>query len=354
MMRRVAITNGQETPEVLMGRLLRSLTLTTAMVMCSAAYAQPAADFYKGKTIRLIVGFSTGGGYDQYARLLVRHIGRHTPGAPTYIVQNMPGAASLKSVLYLEQGVPHDGLTMVTFNPGLLSQSLTIPGKVPVDFRRFGWVGNISEDFRVCFTWHARKLQSFKDVQGAKEIVFGTTGVGTSAYIEGRMLSDLFRVNVRQVQGYPGSADKRIAIERGELDGDCGSWTSLPDDWLQTNKINIFVRFSRNLTPDMPKDITFAGDLVSDAETRAVYDLLMAGAEIGRPYVTSSGTPADRLAALRSAFDATMADKEFRAEAVKQKLEVNPITGAQVLERLQGIYASPPAAVARARTISGE
>lgn len=339
-----------------MGRALRSLILTMAMAIgpVAQAQAQTATDFYKGKTVRLIVGFSTGGGYDQYARLLVRHIGRHTPGSPTYIVQNMPGAASLKSVLYLEQGAPHDGLTLVTFNPGLLSQSLTIPGKVPVDFRKFGWIGNISEDFRVCFTWHARNLKSFKDVQGAKEIVFGTTGVGTSAYIEGRMLSDLFRVNVRQVQGYPGSADKRIAIERGELDGDCGSWTSIPDDWLQSNKINMFVRFSRNLAAGMPKEVAFAGDMVSDDETRAVYDLLMAGAEIGRPYVTASGTPADRLAALRAAFDATMKDKDFLAEAVKQKLEVEPMTGAEVQEKLARIYASPPAAVARARAISGE
>jgi len=332
-----------------MGRALRSLILTMAMAVGPAAQAQSAAEFYKGKTVRLIVGFSTGGGYDQYARLLVRHIGRHTPGSPTYIVQNMPGAASLKSVLFLEQGAPHDGLTMVTFNPGLLSQSVTIPGKVPVDFRKSAWIGNISEDFRVCFTWHARNLKSFKDVQGAKEVVFGTTGVGTSAYIEGRMLSDLFRVNVRQVQGYPGSADKRIAIERGELDGDCGSWTSIPDDWLQSNKINIFVRFSRNLAAGMPKEVAFAGDMVSDDETRAVYDLLMAGAEIGRPYIAASGTPADRLAALRAAFDATMKDKEFLAEAELRQLPVAPVSGTPAQEVVDALYRASPALIAKAR-----
>jgi tripartite-type tricarboxylate transporter receptor subunit TctC len=113
--------------------------------------AQDAAEFYRGKSVRVIVGFSSGGGYDQYARLFVRHAARNTPGAPTYIVQSMPGAASLKSVVYLEQGAPADGTAIVTFNPGLISQSLTIPERVNVDFRRFAWIGNISEDFSVCF-----------------------------------------------------------------------------------------------------------------------------------------------------------------------------------------------------------
>jgi tripartite-type tricarboxylate transporter receptor subunit TctC len=338
---------------------LRNLVLKCAGVIAataasSAVSAQSLAEFYRGKTVRVIVGFSSGGGYDQYARLLVRHMGRHTPGAPTYIVQNMPGAASLKSVAYLEQGAPSDGTVIATFNPGLLSQSLTIPEKVNVDFRRFAWIGNISEDFRVCFTWHAKNLKTFDQVKNSKQIIFGTTGVGTSAYIEGRMLDEMFGVNLKQVQGYPGSADKRIAIERGELDGDCGSWTSLPDDWMRDNKINLFVRFSKNLTPDMPKDLLYAGSLLTDPETKATYDLLMSGAEVGRPYMGPSALPADRLAALRTAFNATMKDAEFLSDAKKQRLEVNPQTGEEVAETIAQIYKTPPAAIKRARVISGE
>jgi tripartite-type tricarboxylate transporter receptor subunit TctC len=338
---------------------LRNLVLKCAGVIAataasSAVSAQTLAEFYRGKTVRVIVGFSSGGGYDQYARLLVRHMGRHTPGAPTYIVQNMPGAASLKSVAYLEQGAPSDGTVIATFNPGLLSQSLTIPERVNVDFRRFAWIGNISEDFRVCFTWHAKNLKTFDQVKNSKQIIFGTTGVGTSAYIEGRMLDEMFGVNLKQVQGYPGSADKRIAIERGELDGDCGSWTSLPDDWMRDNKINLFVRFSKNLTPDMPKDLLYAGSLLTDPETKATYDLLMSGAEVGRPYMGPSALPADRLAALRTAFNATMKDAEFLSDAKKQRLEVNPQTGEEVAETIAQIYKTPPAAIKRARVISGE
>ena len=333
---------------------LKCAGVIAATAASSAVSAQSVAEFYRGKTVRVIVGFSSGGGYDQYARLLVRHMGRHTPGAPTYIVQNMPGAASLKSVAYLEQGAPSDGTVIATFNPGLLSQSLTIPEKVNVDFRRFAWIGNISEDFRVCFTWHAKNMKTFDQVKGAKQIIFGTTGVGTSAYIEGRMLDEIFGVNLKQVQGYPGSADKRIAIERGELDGDCGSWTSLPYDWLRDNKINLFVRFSKNLTSDMPKDLLYAGSLLTDAETKATYDLLMSGAEVGRPYMGPSALPADRLAALRTAFNATMKDAEFLSDAKKQRLEVNPQTGEEVAETIAQIYRTPPAAIKRARVISGE
>ncbi len=338
---------------------LRSLALTcfsavAATLASSSVSAQSLAEFYRGKTVRVIVGFSSGGGYDQYARLLVRHMGRHTPGNPTYIVQNMPGAASLKSVLYLDQGASTDGTTIATFNPGLLSQSLTIPEKVNVDFRRFAWIGNISEDFRVCFTWHAKNLKTFDQVKSARQIIFGTTGVGTSAYIEGRMLDEVFGVNLRQVQGYPGSADKRIAIERGELDGDCGSWTSLPDDWLRDNKINLFVRFSKNLTADMPKDLLYAGSLITDPETKATFDLLMSGAEVGRPYMAPSALPADRLAGLRTAFNATMKDTEFLSDARKQRLEVNAQTGEEVVATIAQIYKTPSAAIKRARVISGE
>jgi tripartite-type tricarboxylate transporter receptor subunit TctC len=351
--KRAATTGGDD-----MARM-RKLALTLAGALAAsatpiAASAQSLADFYRGKTVRVIVGFSSGGGYDQYARLLARHMGRHTPGNPTFIVQNMPGAASFKSIVYLEQGAPSDGTAIATFNAGLISQSLTMPEKVKADFRRFAWIGNISEDFRVCFTWHAKNMKTFDQVKAAKEIVFGTTGVGTSAYIEGRMLDEVFGVRLKQVQGYPGSADKRIAIERGELDGDCGSWTSLPDDWLRDNRINLFVRFSRNTTADMPKDLLYAGSLLNDEETKATYALLMSGAEIGRPVIGPPGLPADRLSGLRAAFNATMKDAELLADAKKQRLEVNPQTGEEVAAQLAEIYKTPAAAIKRARAISGE
>lgn len=337
----------------------QSLTMTFAALcaaLCgvAAAKAQDAAAFYHGKTMRIVVGFSSGGGYDQYGRLLSRHIGRHIPGQPTVVVQNMPGAASLKAVQYLDQGAPTDGTTIVTFNPGLMTQSLTAPAKVPVDFRKFAWIGNISEDIRVCFTWAAKGIKDWKDYTSGKQIVYGNTGVGTSAYIEMRMLNEIFGVNLKQVQGYPGSADKRIAIEQGELDGDCGSWTSMPEDWLRDHKINLITRFSKHLAPGLPPEVPYAGDLQPDPEKRATFELLMSGAEIGRPFLAPKSVPPDRLDVLRKAFDETMKDSEFLADAQKQHLLVTPMTGQGVAARLQQIYNAPPAVVTRAKAISSE
>src|SRR5437016_5847315 len=248
-------------------------SLAFCLAVSSSLAAQDAATFYKGKTVRVVVGFSPGGGYDIYARALARHLGRHIPGNPAVVVQNMPGAASLKSVQYLSAGAPADGTLIVTFNPGLLTQSLTSPDKVPVKFLDYAWIGNVSEDIRVCFTWHATGIRTWADFLARNKVVFGNTGVGTSAYIDDRMLIDLFGVKLHAVMGYPGSADKRVAIERGELDGDCGSWTSLPDDWLRDNKITLLVRFSRTLLPDMPPSLPYAGDLLADAKQKPAPNL---------------------------------------------------------------------------------
>ena len=324
------------------------------VTLAGQAAAQDVAGFYRGKTIHLIVGFSPGGGYDVYARLLARYYGKHIPGNPTFVVQNMPGAASLKSVQFLDVGAPADGTTIVTFNPGLITQSLTTPDKVPVKFLNYAWIGNISEDVRVCFTWHATGIKTFADMLKAEKIVYGNTGIGTSAYTDDRMLAEIFGVKVRMVQGYPGSADKRIAIEQGELDGDCGSWTSLPEDWLRDRKINLILRFSARPLPGMPKDLLYAGDLLKDPKKQKVFALLAAPALIGRPYVAPRNTPADRLAALKKAFDETMLDAEFLAEAEKQHLLVTPMTGSEVEERLKEIYRAPTDIVAAAKAISGD
>ena len=258
-------------------------TLTVCLLLIAPAAAQDAAAFYKGKTVRLVVGFTPGGGYDVYARTLARHFGRHIPGNPTVVVQNMPGAASLKSVQYLNAGAPADGTVITTFNPGLITQSLTAPDKVPVKFLNYAWIGNVSEDFRVCFTWNATGVRNWQDFLAKDRLVFGNTGVGTSAYIDDRMLSDLFGAKLHAVMGYPGSADKRVAIERGELDGDCGSWTSLPEDWLRDGKITLLIRFSRKLAPDMPATLPYAGDLLTDPKKQQTLTLLTAGAVVGRP-----------------------------------------------------------------------
>jgi tripartite-type tricarboxylate transporter receptor subunit TctC len=347
-------------PSRLSGRVqhLALSALATAawcIAVMAPSVAQDVAAFYRGKTMRIVVGFSSGGGYDVYARVLARHIGRYIPGNPTVVVQNMPGAASLKSVQYLTTGAPTDGTLITTFNPGLITQSLTAPDKVGgVNFLDYAWIGNVSEDFRVCYTWNGTGIKSFQELLARPKVNFGNTGVGTSAYIDNRILSELFGVKVNMVKGYPGSADKRIAIERGELDGDCGSWTSMPEDWLRDSKITIHIRFSRTLVPGMPAAAAAARDLLTDPRKRDIFNLLTASAVVGRPYIAPKGVPADRLAALRAAFDATMKDPEFLADSEKQHLAVTPMTGAEVETFVKDLYRTPPDITAAAREISGD
>jgi tripartite-type tricarboxylate transporter receptor subunit TctC len=334
-------------------RLLMS-TAVLLLLHAAPAAAQDVASFYKGKTVRIVVGFSSGGGYDHYARVLSRHLGKHIPGNPNVLVQNQPGAASLTSVKYTSAAAPADGTFINAFNPGLITQSLTVPKKVGVNFLEFGWIGNISEDFRVCHTWHAAGIKTWKDLLARPRVNVGNTGVGTSAYIDSRILSDLFGVKLHQVMGYPGSAEKKIALERGELDGDCGSWTSLPDEWLRDKKIDIHIRYSRTLVPGMPAEAIDAREYLTDPKKRQTFDLLTASALIGRPYIVPKAVPADRLAALRTAFDATMKDPEFLADIDKQRLIVTAMTGAQVEGFIKDLYQTPPDVVTAARTISGE
>jgi tripartite-type tricarboxylate transporter receptor subunit TctC len=318
------------------------------------AAAQDAASFYRGKTVRIVVGFSAGGGYDHYARVLSRHIGRHIPGNPNVVVQNMPGAASLNSVKFLSAAAPADGSTIGAFNPGLITQSLTAPQKVGINFLDFGWLGNISEDFRICHTWNGTGIKTWQELLARPKVSMGNTGIGTSAYIDNRILSDLFGVKLQQVMGYPGSAEKRIAIERGELDGDCGSWTSLPEEWLRDKKIIIHIRYSRALVAGMPAEAINAREHLTDPKKRQTFDLLTASALIGRPYIVPKTVPAERLAALRKAFDATMKDPEFIADATKQRLTLTPMTGGEVEDFIKELYKTPPDVVVAARTISGE
>jgi tripartite-type tricarboxylate transporter receptor subunit TctC len=322
--------------------------------LVAAKADEDVGHFYQGKTLHIIVGFSSGGGYDQYGRLLARHYGAYIPGQPNVVVQNMPGAASLKAVQYLDQGAPKDGTTLVTFNPGLITQSLTQSSANMPDFRQVAWIGNISEDVRVCFTWGERNIKTQNDFLAHSQMVFGNTGIGTSAYIDDRILQLLFNIHLRTVQGYPGSADKKIAIENGELDGDCGSWTSMPDDWLLDHKIDIHLRFSRTIPANMPKTIAYAGDILTDNIKKQTLDLLLAGAQIGRPFIAPLSTPPERIHALRRAFDATMNDQNFRAGAETLRLLIGPDRGEDVQKTIEHLYETSDDVKARARMIAGD
>jgi tripartite-type tricarboxylate transporter receptor subunit TctC len=317
--------------------------------------AARAEDFYKDKIVTLIVGFSPGGGYDQYTRLLARHYAKHIPGEPNVIVQNMPGASGLKAVQYLDANAPKDGTVIVAYNSGLITQSMTLPERIKVNLSEYAYVGSATEDIRICYMWSKTGVKTFADMQKRPKVVFGETGQGSSAYVNERILKEVFGVHLQQVLGYPGSAEKRLAIERGELDGDCGSYTSLPDDWLRDNKVNILIRFNRNVAPGMSEKIPFSVDLGKDANQKKLLQLFAATGEVGRPYIASKDVPQDRVAILRKAFTDTMKDPDFLADAKKQRLVIiAPMTGDEAQKAVTELYDTPVNIVAQAKEITGD
>jgi tripartite-type tricarboxylate transporter receptor subunit TctC len=319
----------------------------------SPARADDAAPFYAGKMLKIIVGLPPGGGADAYARLLARHWPRYLPGTPSAVVQNVPGAGTLKSVMYLDSQ-PDDGTTIATFSSALLTAALTSPERIKADFRKYGWIGNISEDARVCYLWHATGIRTWQDLLARPQVTFAASATGAAGNVDTAVLRSLFGIKLKEVDGYHGSADKRLAVERGEVDGDCGGWTSVPDDWLRDNKVNVVVRLSPTLVPGMDPAIPFAGNLASNDHDRRVFDFLMAPEKLGRLFMVSGRVPADRLALLRKAFDATMTDPDFLADAQKVRLTVTPMSGEAVAQDVDTLYATPAELVASAKSIAGE
>jgi tripartite-type tricarboxylate transporter receptor subunit TctC len=337
--------------------------LSIAAALLPPISAQAQTDFVSGKsfsdksfsdkTVKIIVGMPPGGGVDGYARLVQRHLARFLPGAPAIIVQNMPGAGSLRSVMALANS-PEQGTAIGTFSSSLITEAITHPERVKIDFRGFAFIGNVSEDIRVCYLRRALGVRTWPELKAREQIIFGATASGTSGNIDTAMLRRLFGVRLKQVQGYAGSADKRLALEKGEIDGDCGGFTSIPEDWLRTGKITVMVRLSPTVLPGLDGHVPFGGDLLGDARDRMVYDFLTAPERLGRLFMVPANIPGDRVTALRGAFDAMVADPAFLAEARKFALAVTPMPGVEVDRRIAELYAAPPDLVALARTIAGE
>ena len=281
-------------------RFSLSAACALALSACFAAPAHAQADFYKGKTVNIIVGFTPAGGYDINGRAVARHIGKHIPGNPNVIVQNTPGAGSLSAVRNLDATLPRDGTAIVTFNPGLVTQSIVQPETVKVDFRNLAWVGVVAADYRVCYGFGPNGVKTWDDMMSRKAFILGSTGKGAGNYINGAMLRQVFNAPVRQILGFPGSAEQRIAIERGELDGDCGAYASIPIAWVNEKKVHPFVRFSAERSEEIPESAVYIGTFAKTDEQRALLNVLSGGDEIGRPFIMSKQVPAERLAILRA------------------------------------------------------
>jgi tripartite-type tricarboxylate transporter receptor subunit TctC len=197
-------------------------------------------------------------------------------------------------------------------------------------------------DIRICYAWAATGIKSWDDMMKRKEFLIGTTAKGSNAYVNGAILRKLFNAPVRQIAGYPGSNEQRLALERGELEGNCGSWSAMPQDWLMQGKINPLVRFSPERPADMPASVPFIGDLATTAEQKDLLAVLDASAELGRPFIVAKAVPPERVNVLRAAFRTALDDAAFRAQAQAQSLPLDPVPGEEAAAIINKIYSAPP------------
>jgi tripartite-type tricarboxylate transporter receptor subunit TctC len=327
--------------------------LIFAHLVLLATSAQ-ADDFYKGKTLTIVVGYAAGGAYDLNARLVARHLSRFIPGSPTVVVSNMPGAGSLRSVQYVQRVAPKDGTVVEMFDFTQITNSLLTPDKVPIDFRKFKWIGSVAEDVAVCYAWNSVNAKTLSDMQRLPVIYMGRTNPGSSSDIEQKILRKLFKVNVRSVAGYNGSSEGFVAVERGELNGGCITWTSLPPDWISGQKITPVLRITSGAAPGLPSGVPSAIDLLKDERDRKVLRVLTAAGELGKPLVLNEQAPVERVEILRHAFSEMVRDKEFLADAEKMHQVVSPTAGDAAAKILGEVYSSPPDIVQAARIIASE
>lgn len=321
--------------------------LTAAVVLSALTGfvdAAAAQSFSGGKNVRIVVGSSAGGGFDAFGRLAGRNLGQYLPGKPNIVVSNLPGAGSMKSVQSMK-AQPADGTYMVIFNPGQVLNSLVVPKKVKMKFTDVSFVASMTADARVCYAWHTVGVKTLDDLLKRKQFATGHTGKNASNYIDAAVLKNVFGANLKQIVGYPGSAEQRLAVEKGELDGDCGSYDSIPDNWIKDKKIDIFARVSSVTTPELAK-IPFVGDLVT-GEKRQIVNLLTAHSDIFRPVIVSKETPADKLATLRKAMWDMLSGKPFLDDAKRSgRTVISPMKGEDVEKMIAELYKTPAKLVA--------
>ncbi|HLK80388.1 MAG TPA: hypothetical protein VKT99_02680 [Xanthobacteraceae bacterium] len=331
--------------------LIAALALAVTAIP-APAMADDAGSFFTGKTVRILVGFSPGGGYDIYARELARYLGRHIPGHPSVVVQNMAGAGSLKAVNFLFNAAPRDGTVLATFARGIVFEPLIghLDG-AQFEAPKFNWVGSISDEVSVCAINASRGVATWQDMLTTNTVI-GASGAGADSDVFPIVLRNLFHLPMRIVTGYPGGADLNLAMERGEIDGRCGwSWTSILSrnrEWLADKHIRITLQIALAKHEDLP-DVPLITDLVSDPRQAAALKLIVSRQAIARPFAAPPGVPLGRIKTLREAFDSTMRDPDFLAQMRNQALEVRPLGGAAVQELMRDIYASPQDVVKLAR-----
>jgi tripartite-type tricarboxylate transporter receptor subunit TctC len=312
--------------------------------------AQSVADFYRGKQITLLIASGAAGGYDTYARVFARHVSRHIPGEPAIVPKNLPAAGGLTAANTLYAVSGHDGLTIGALTNGVAMDPLFGNPGARFDAQKFSWIGSMGKLQNICATWIDSPVRSI-DAAKAREVVVAAAGATSNTSIVPRVLNALIGTRFKIVAGYDPGAGLNLALEGHEVEGICGlSWSTLRasrPDWIRERKLNVILQMAFDKLPELGA-VPSALDLVNDPVSRQVLELILIRQEMGRPLVAPPDVPADRVAALRAAFAATMTDPEFLAEAERFQMEIEPLGGDAVAKLLAKAYATPREIVARA------
>lgn len=322
-----------------------------------AAKAQSAADFYKGRTVTMMIGSAPGGGYDAMGRAVSRHIGKHIPGNPVVVVQNMSGAGGIIPTNYLFKMAAKDGSLIGTVNNTTPFEPLIGTKEASYDPTQFNWLGTPSVEVGLVAVWRESPIRTLDDLK-AKESTMGSSGANSTPSFYARLLNELLGAKMKIVVGYPGQNEAFLAMERGELDGYPSTFysalTSTRPEWLRDKKVRVLIQYGPQRQPELG-ETPFLPDLLTKPEDKALAQVAFAALALGRPFLMPPGVPADRVATMRKALMDVFTDKEFIAEAEKLQLSVGSVrTGEQLQKEIADAYKSPPELVARLRRLAGQ
>jgi len=330
-----------------------ALTAILAFVSIALWTARTKAQEVIDRPVTIYVAGTAGGGIDLYARMLGRYLGRHIPGNPVVTVQVMPGAGGIRAANFLAQQAPRDGTAMTAFAGGPILEPLIGNRSLGYDASRFTWIGAITKDVGLCIAWAASPFKTIEDAK-RQQMVVGGTGAGSDTDSWPILLNEVLGTKFKLVTGYVGTQETILAMERGETQGRCGfSLSALKiakPDWLRDKKINVLVLTALVRSAEFPNVPTVV-ELVADPAERALFELMVAPTAMSRAFAAPPGVPASRAALIRRAFDATMQDPDFRAEAVKIQAELAPSTGEQVQALVERIYATPRPVIERLKKL---
>ena len=332
-----------------------TLAICLAGAWVSAARAQSEADFYRGKNINMGIPSDSGGGYDTYVRLLARHFHKYMPGTPNVVPQNVPGGGGLVQANRLYNTEPKDGTHIGLVRASVLYESVFGNAAAKFDGRKFAWLGNLNADRDTCLFWHTTGVKSPQDLYG-KEVLVGATGVGAMSYSFPSVYNDVLGTKLKIIMGYKGTPDRILAMERGEIHGACGLTTGTFRSTLEgpykEGKLILAAVAGLSKEPNFPNTPNMV-DEAKTPEQRQALEFLFAQMEIGRAMAAPPGTPAARVSLLRRAFDATVRDADFLADAARLKLDISPINGDQTAAVVEKFYTTPPAVVQKVRGAFG-